>query len=259
VKRDAQGVLLLLVGGTLLKIGLLGTYVRYVKPGLLPLLLVAGAALVTVGLATLWPAVRAAWTAPAVRPRAAGHDHAGGHNHTGGHDHAGGHDHEEPRVGWLLLVPTLTLLLFAPPALGAFQADRNGTALSSAAGSDFVPLPDGDPVRLSLMEYASRAVFDSGRSLAGRRVLVSGFVIVRPGAEPYLARLVVTCCAADARPIKVGLDGPVPPELGGDEWIEVEGTYTERSDRDEVNGEVIPYLQVVATRGIPAPEQQYES
>jgi uncharacterized repeat protein (TIGR03943 family) len=241
VKRDAQGVLLLLVGGTLLKIGLLGTYVRYVKPGLLPLLLVAGAALVAVGGATLWQVVRTGWTVPAV------------------HAQAAGHDHEEPRVGWLLLVPTLTLLLFAPPALGSFQADRNGTALSSVAESDFVALPDGDPVRLSLMEYASRAVFDSGRSLAGRRVVVSGFVIVRPGAQPYLARLVVTCCAADARPIKVGLDGPVPPELAADEWIEVEGTYTERSDRDEVNGEVIPYLRVASTRGIPAPEQQYES
>jgi uncharacterized repeat protein (TIGR03943 family) len=235
VKRDAQGVLLLLVGGTVLKIGLLGTYVRYVKPGLLPLLLIAGIALMTVGGATLWQVVRA------------------------GHGPAGGHDHEEPRVAWLLLVPTLTLLLFAPPALGAFQADRNGTALSSRSESDFVPLPDGDPVRLSLMEYASRAVFDTGRSLAGRRVVVSGFVIVRPGAQPYLARLVVTCCAADARPIKVGLDGQVPPELAAEEWIEVEGTYTERSDRDEVNGEVIPYLQVVSTRGIPAPEQQYES
>jgi uncharacterized repeat protein (TIGR03943 family) len=247
VKRDAQGVLLLLLGGTLLKIGLLGTYVRYVKPGLLPLLLVAGGALVVVGGATLWSVVRAGWAMPAVRARAKGHGPADGH------------DHEEPRVGWLLLVPTLTLLLFAPPALGAFQADRNGTALSSVADSDFVPLPDGDPVRLSLMEYASRAVFDSGRSLAGRRVVVSGFVIVRPGAQPYLARLVVTCCAADARPIKVGLDGPVPPELAADAWIEVEGTYTDRSDRDEVNGEVIPYLRVVSTRGIPAPEQQYES
>jgi uncharacterized repeat protein (TIGR03943 family) len=244
VKRDAQGVLLLLVGGTLLKISLLGTYVRYVKPGLLPLLLVAGAALVAVGGATLWRVVRAARTASTAKRT--------GRAQTG-------HDHEETRVGWLLLVPTLGLLLFAPPALGAFQAGRNGTALSSAAESDFVPLPDGDPVRLSLMEYASRAVFDTGRSMAGRRVVVSGFVIVRPGAQPYLARLVVTCCAADARPIKVGLDGQVPPDLAADEWIEVEGTYTQRSDRDEVNGEAIPYLQVVSTRSISAPEQQYES
>jgi uncharacterized repeat protein (TIGR03943 family) len=250
VKRDAQGVLLLLVGATLLKIGVLGTYVRYVKPTLLPLLLVAGAALVAVGGATLWQVVRAARAAPVTAKRT-------GRGH--GHRHAAGHDHEEPRVGWLLLVPTLTLLLFAPPALGAFQADRNGTALSSVAGSDFAPLPAGDPVRLSLMDYAARAVFDTGRSLAGRRVVVSGFVIVRPDAQPYLARLVVTCCAADARPIKVGLDGPVPSDLAADAWIEVEGTYTERSDRDEVNGDVIPYLRVVSTRDIPAPEQQYES
>jgi len=239
VKRDAQAVLLLLVGGTLLKIGLLGTYVRYVKPGLLPLLLAGGIALVAVAGATLWSHVGAAGRAE--------------RSH-------GDHDaHGESRVGWLLLVPTLALLLFAPPALGSFQADRNGTALSSQAESDFVPLPDGDPVRLSLLEYASRAVFDEGRSLAGRRVVLSGFVILRPGAQPYLARMVVSCCAADARPIKVGLDGSLPPELSADEWVEVEGSFTERADRDEVNGEVIPYIRVTVARDIAAPEQQYES
>jgi uncharacterized repeat protein (TIGR03943 family) len=233
MKREAQAVLLLLVGGTLLKISVLGTYVRYVKPGLLPLLLAAGTALVAVAAATLWSLLRA----PKRRD----------------------HGHGESRVGWLLLVPTLALLLFAPPALGSYQADRSGTALSAQAESDFVPLPEGDPVRLSLMEYASRAVFEQGRSLAGRRVVLSGFVIDRPGAQPYLARLIVTCCAADARPIKVGLDGNLPPGLAADAWIEVEGTYTDRADRDEVNGEVIPYIHVTVTRPISAPEQQYES
>ena len=83
----------------------------------------------------------------------------------------------ESRVGWLLLVPALALLLFSPPALGSFQANRNGTALSAASGSDFAPLPPGDPVRLTLLDYAARAVFDHGRSLSGRDVQLTGFVI----------------------------------------------------------------------------------
>jgi uncharacterized repeat protein (TIGR03943 family) len=237
MRRDAQAVLLLLIGGTLLKISFTGTYVRYVKPGALPLLLVGGAALVAVSVVTLWQTIRTPSPEPAPDV----------------------HGHGEPRVGWLLLLPALALLMFAPPAIGSFQASRNGTALGSQAQSDFAPLPEGDPVRISVLDYASRAVFDQGRSLTGRRVMLSGFVIPGPNGESYLARMMVQCCAADARPIKVGLIGEVPTAVAPDQWIEVVGTYTERSDRDAVNGETIPYLQVASSTVISAPGQQYES
>ena len=118
MRRDAQAVLLLLVGGTLLKISLAGTYVRYVKAGQLPLLLAAGVVLVAVAVVTLIAELRARSTVD---------DHA-----ADDHDH----HHGESRVGWLLVVPALALLLFAPPAVGAFQANRNGTALSAQADTD---------------------------------------------------------------------------------------------------------------------------
>ena len=169
MRRDAQAVLLLLVGGTLLKISFTGTYVRYVKPGALPLLLLAGAALVLVAGVTLWQAIRLPKQDPVDDP----------------------HGHDESRVSWLLLLPTLALLLFAPPAIGSFQASRNGTALGSQASSDFAPLPEGDPVRISVLDYASRAVFDQGRSLGDRRVTLSGFLIAGPNGESYLARMIV--------------------------------------------------------------------
>ena len=267
MRKDAQAILLLLVGGTLLKISFAGTYVRYVKPGLLPLLVIAGAVLVTVALATLWQVVRRPLrilvTGGGAHARA-GSRFAKADSDLADEAEADGefrdaHGHQEPRVGWLLLIPALALLLFAPPALGSYQASRNGTALSSRAESDFAPLPEGDPVRVSMLEYASRAVFDQGRSLAGRRVMVTGFIIAGPDGQPYLARLVVACCAADARPIKIGLAGDVPADLVADKWIEVVGTYSDRTDRDAVNEDVIPYIQVAETREIPAPEQQYES
>ncbi len=305
MKKDAQAVLLLLVGGTLLKISIAGTYVRYVKASQLPLLIIAGSALVIVGLITLWQVVRtpAARTPAAQGPATrtpelvvaatsaagaaeaepidtgvtavvdrdaadvapAGHDHAS-HSHAGhsrvGDDHAAddhaGHDHGG-RVGWLLLLPALALLMFAPPSLGAFQASRNGTALRAQESSDFAPLPAGDPVRVSLLDYASRAVFDRGQSLAQRQVTMSGFIIAGPDGQPYLARMVVNCCAADARPVKIGLTGDVPARLAPDTWIEVVGNYLERTDRDPVNGEVIPYIQVISSHDVTAPESQYES
>jgi len=271
MRKDAQAVLLLLVGGTLLKISFAGTYVRYVKPGLLPLLLIAGFVLIAVAGVSLSQVIRTPKQVPvgtATEHEASHRADEGGHradqaSHRADADGAdaddGGHGHQEPRVGWLLLVPALALLLFAPPALGSYQASRNGTALSSQVNSDFAPLPDGDPVRISVLDYASRAVFDQGRSLAGRRVMLSGFVIAGPDGQPYLARMIVSCCAADARPIKVGLAGDVPPNLVPDQWIEVEGSYTDRADRDPVNEDVIPFVQVAAVRTIAAPERQYES
>jgi uncharacterized repeat protein (TIGR03943 family) len=242
MRRDAQAVLLLLVGGTLLKISLAGTYVRYVKAGQLPLLLAAGVVLVAVAVVTLLAELRARSTVPTVSTV---------------DDH--GHHHGESRVGWLLVVPALALLLFAPPAVGAFQANRNGTALSAQANSDYPPLPAGDPVRISLLDYAGRAVFDHGKSLTGRTVQLTGFIIPGAAGHPYLARMVVGCCAADARPVKVGLTGDVPDGLQQEQWVQITGTWLDQADRDAVNNELIPYVSVSSLERIAAPDQQYES
>lgn len=384
MRKDAQAVLLLLIGGTLLKISFTGTYVRYVKPGQLPLLLIAGVVLIVIAGVTLWQVIRApkqlaaptadenladepsgfenlaapgavlaapraieaaprALDAPAklsalrapidedrpvslsaLRAPSAGSpvvvSPPSGAMSSGEEptvfvrldalpagpevtyreftpgelvavpmshleataraaqarlaavltplpepeepeeeDPGHGHVHGEPRIAWLLLLPALALLLFAPPALGSYQATRNGTALSAQADSDFPPLAAGDPIRISMLDYAGRAVFDRGTSLRGRRITLSGFIISGPNGEPYLARMIVTCCAADARPVKVGLAGDLPSTLKPDQWIEIEGTYVDRADKDPVNAELVPYIQVTSVRDITAPEEQYES
>jgi uncharacterized repeat protein (TIGR03943 family) len=303
MRRDTQAVLLLLVGATLLKVAIAGTYVRYVKPAHLPLLVITGIVLVVVAGVALW---RQLGEAARAKAQSAVEDEveqvglyggvrapSGAHRVVAGRDRAeaagraaaahegqddgmaqdedleqevepaeaepSGHQHENSRVGWLLLVPALALLLFSPPALGSFQANRNGTALSAASGSDFAALPPGDPVRITMLDYAARAVFDRGRSLSGRDVQLTGFVIAGARGTPYLARLVVGCCAADARPIKVGLTGDLPGILAPDQWVEVVGRFTEQTDRDPVNGEIIPYLHVVSVRDISAPNEPYET
>jgi uncharacterized repeat protein (TIGR03943 family) len=276
VRKDAQAVLLLLVGATLIKISVTGGYVRYVRASQLPLLVAGGAVLVVVGLICLWLELRG----PVGRHTAAASRHATatgglldqpreGYSGVVGQSGLEGPDgptedgdtsaEAHPRVAWLLLFPALALLLLAPPPVGAFQASRAGTALSMRGSPDFEPLPEGDPVRLTVRDYASRAVHDGGRSLLNRRVMLSGFVIAGPGGQPYLARMLVACCAADARPVKVGLSGDVPASLNPDEWVELVGLYIDRADRDPVNGELIPYIQVVSLRDIHPPNQQYES
>jgi uncharacterized repeat protein (TIGR03943 family) len=236
VNRQAQAVVLLLVGGAILRASFTDLYLRYVKEGLRPFLIVAGILLVAAAAATLWLELRPG--------RRADHDHDG-------------HSHREPVVAWLLVLPVFALLLVAPPALGSYAANRSGTALQET--SDFPPLPAGDPVKVGLIDYATRAVYDEGKSLAGRRVQLTGFVMVGHDGAPYLARMMLSCCAADARPVKIGLDGQVPTGLAADTWLEVVGTYSPRSTKDDLNDGVIPYIEVAEYRRIDAPTNQYES
>ncbi|WP_040480203.1 TIGR03943 family putative permease subunit [Longispora albida] len=235
MRKATHSVILLLVGGALLKISIDGTYVRYVKEGMLPLLYVAGGVLVTVAVLSLVAVYR------------------------GKREESHEHEHSFD-AAWLLLLPLLAVLLVAPPALGGFSAARSGSALGTAPEkAEFPPLPAGDPVRLSVLDYASRSVFDSGKTLGDRRLKLSGFLMTAPDGGLYLARMRITCCAADGRPVKVGLTGQVPGGLKADQWVEVTGKYSTRSGKDQINDETIPYFQVETLTQIAAPKKPYES
>jgi uncharacterized repeat protein (TIGR03943 family) len=243
VNRETQGFVLLLLGGAVLRAGLTDVYLRYVKAGLRPLLLVAGVVLIVAALATFWYELQ--------RNRARrreGHDE---HEH----DNGDGQAHHEPRIAWLLVLPVLVLILVAPPALGSYAAGRTGTALQPGL---IVATPTaGDPAPMSLLNYATLAVYEHGRPFGNRRVKITGFITVGPHGAPYLTRMILTCCAADAQPIKVGLSGQVPPTLKPDAWLDVIGTYTDKQITDNVNGGPIPFIQVSQVTPIQAPHDPY--
>ncbi|MGW5636012.1 TIGR03943 family putative permease subunit, partial [Streptomyces sp. NPDC003832] len=164
-------------------------------------------------------------------------------------------DHE-PRISWLLALPLLALILVAPPALGSYSAVRAGTALQKPYG--YAELPTSDPVPLALTDYAGRAVYEHGRSLDGRRVRITGFVALAPSGTPYLVRMTLNCCAADAQPVKIALTGEVPPVLRPDTWLRVTGTYTPRTMKDPVNGAPVPYLKVTEAVPVKPPSDPYD-
>ncbi|MEV6113702.1 TIGR03943 family protein [Streptomyces sp. NPDC052109] len=242
MNRQSQAAVLFLLGAALLHAGSTDLYLRYVKAGLRPLLLASGAVLVAAALATVWYERR--------RARAAHAEHA--HAEHAHPDHA----HPEPRISWLLLLPLLALILIAPPALGSYSALRSGTALQKPYALG--PLPGGDPVPLSVVDYASRAAYDHGRSLHGRPVRVTGFLALDRSGAPYLVRMALNCCAADAQPVKIALTGDLPPVLRPDAWLEVTGTYTPRLTHDPVNNGPIPYLKVTSTKPVPVPHDPYD-
>ncbi|MCX5137234.1 TIGR03943 family putative permease subunit [Streptomyces sp. NPDC060011] len=242
MNRQAQAAVLFLVGAAVLHAGATDLYLRYVKAGLRPLLLAAGVVLIVTALATVGYEVRERRTASGTSGSAGGDGHA--------------HPHREPRISWLLVLPLLALILVAPPALGSYSAMRTGTALQAPFG--YPALPAGDPVPLGLVDYAGRAAYGHGHTLGDRRVRITGFVALDHAGTPYLVRMALNCCAADAQPVKIGLSGRIPPVLQPDAWLEVTGTYSGRRTKDPVNGGIIPFLDVSTARPVPAPRDPYD-
>ncbi|GGU29832.1 TIGR03943 family protein [Streptomyces violascens] len=203
MKKMLPAVLLGLVGCALLRISLLSDlYLRYVKEGLRPLLIASGVVLVVLGFLA------------ALRTREPhGHD-------KDGHGHA--HSAAGPKTAWLLALPAVMLLLFAPPALGSYTVARDGSG-AVARRTTFAPLPKLSPLPLSLSDFTSRAVWDEKGSLKGRTVRLTGFVAPGNATAWQLSRVVVSCCAADARVLKVEVHGIVAPPA--DSWVTVTGTW----------------------------------
>ncbi|MFD5736226.1 TIGR03943 family putative permease subunit [Streptomyces sioyaensis] len=249
MNRQAQAAMLFLIGVAVLHAGFTDLYLRYVKAGLRPLLLAAGIILIITALATIWYELR--------RPRAT-QDKPQKHQPEREHHDADlhGHAHREPRVSWLLVLPLFALILVAPPALGSYSAMHTGTALQRPWG--FPALPSRDPLPLNMTDYAGRAVYDHGRHLDGRRIKITGFVALDRGGAPYLVRMALNCCAADAQPVKIGLTGQIPPVLQPDTWLQVTGTYTRKRTTDPVNGGVIPFINISHATPVPTPHDPYD-
>ena len=281
MRRETQNILLLLLGGALLKIALTGDYLRYVKASQQPWLLTAGVVMVALAAAAITHDIRTAHTSaveradgnvapvataagkpvavagdpvpPSVDPPPRAEAAVPAH---------GDHEHGHARSAWLLLLPVLAILLVAPPALGADSVARAGNRApappSSADGDnlvDFPPLPRASPFDDTLSDFTARAGWDRAHSLIGRPVRLTGFV-VHEGADTYLARLVIACCAADAFPVKVKVTGGEVESLANDTWLQatvllVPGSSTEAN-------EWTPSATVTALRRLAEPRDAYE-
>jgi uncharacterized repeat protein (TIGR03943 family) len=254
VKRNLQALVLLLTGAGMLQISLLtNLYLRYVQHGLRPLLIVSGVLLILLGFVG---AVRDGL--PFNRRRAA-EERAHTHTHTHDHDHT--HEHGTgPRIAWLLCVPALSLLLFAPPALGSYTASRDYAPLSSATADAgrYSRLPGTGTgtgaIALSVIEFSSRAVWDTGRSLEGRTVRLTGFVTPGDNGTWYLTRLIVWCCAADAQIVKVQVYGADSPPANA--WVTITGTWHPIGRVGTVSAS--PALNAATVRRIPTPSDPYK-
>jgi uncharacterized repeat protein (TIGR03943 family) len=232
VRRETQNVLLVLLGGALLKIGLNGDYLRYVKPVQHPWVLAGGAVMVALGAVAILRDVRTRGQA------------VDSHGH-----------HHLARSAWLLMLPVLAVFLVAPPALGSDSVARTEARAPAQSDAAFPPLPPGDVVPLSLTDLVTRAGWDARGSLNGRTVQVTGFVTHSRGSI-LLARMVITCCAADAYPLTVRLAGAATAGFADDTWLRVTGKVVPgtatRANR------YTPEFEVASVQRIDQPADPYE-
>ncbi|MDQ1250122.1 MAG: hypothetical protein QG597_4501 [Actinomycetota bacterium] len=244
MKREVQGILLILVGGAIARIVLSGSYINYVKAGMKPYLLASAVVLVGLGVMALIDALR-------------GHGDDGpddGFHAAAEHEAVLTHEHGTMRTAWLLLLPVAAIFLIAPGPLGAYTAAREAASVQAPREGELMPpLPPGDPVPLDLDSYAIRAVWDDGRTLVDRRVELIGFVT--PTADGWqLTRLSLACCAADTVPTKVQPVGEVPP-YPANTWVAVTGTYAPGGGTD--SPAAVPWVTVDTVIPIPAPADPY--
>jgi uncharacterized repeat protein (TIGR03943 family) len=236
VRRETQNVLLVLLGGALLKISFTGAYLRYVRPQHQWLLILAGAVMLALAAVSIVREIRA---------RGLLSD-----------------EHAHPAHGaWLLLLPVLAVFLVGPPALGADTVQRAAdapprTTTTATDGTVLYPaLPQAAVVPLQLSEFTERAAWDSGHSLNDRAIRLTGFV-VHEGRNTYIARIAIACCAADAYPVKIKLVGGDLSRFADDKWIEAivelrPGTATKANN-------FIPTANVRDVRPVLEPEDSYE-
>jgi uncharacterized repeat protein (TIGR03943 family) len=240
------GTLTALVGLLTLRLTIDGTFTRYVRPVMQPWLLIAGAALLVLGVIALVMSLRGRDD-----ELDDGHDAGEAHEAHAAQVRHSGHGGHGVGVGWLLLAPVVTLLLVAPPSLGSFGVDRSPPIRVTPGKTQLPPLDSSSgPVPITLLEYTERAFDHDGDSLQGVTIELTGFVASEGSGEFNLARYQIACCAADAAAAVVHVVGvaSTPPR---DQWVTVTGTYSSGTPE-------VPELAATSLQEIAAPDDPYE-
>jgi uncharacterized repeat protein (TIGR03943 family) len=234
--RETENAVLLLIGICTAIITVTGAYTRYVKPSLLPWLTVSAILLITLALVAIVRDIRRG---------------SGDGLHVDHHAHRAG-------ITWLLVLPIALLGFVVPPAITPQAAGPSVVEVSNdVLRRPYPPLPDERAPTLSLPEVLTRLKYDSANTLDGRLITVTGFTMKENGSTS-LARVVMLCCAADARLERMRLGGPAATQIAAyaeNTWLTVEGKIP-AGQRDS-SGRTIPTMEVIRQSRIDAPENPY--
>ncbi|MFN3003633.1 TIGR03943 family putative permease subunit [Mycolicibacterium wolinskyi] len=230
MSRETENALLLLIGVSTAIIAATGAYTRYVKPSLLPYLVVTAVLLIALALAAIVRDIRG---------------------------HADSHDHQHrPGVAWLLLIPIALLAFVVPPAIRPDAASVTEVS-TDVLRRPFPPLPDGAAPEVSLPDVLIRVAQDTAGTLDDRTITVTGFTM-RDGDRTDLARVVIICCAADAQLARIRLSGPAAADVASypeNTWVRVEGKVP--AGQSDSGGRTIPTMTVQRVSRTDPPPHPY--
>lgn len=181
-----------------------------------------------------------------------------------GHDHDhGGHDHEQPT--WIETgvhaIPLLLFVAVGPTALGSHTLSESGqldatrfvtaapiepTIVDGYHRTDLLALRHDPFLDETKVEIIARLGELAEQTTRKRRNAPA------PVPKPVLFRHVISCCAADGRPIYAWLKDTPPTDLPLDAWVKVRGTVDKRE-----TGGVIPVITADSIEAIPQPGDVY--
>ena len=289
---ETQSIIVTLLGGLLISITVSGRFTSYVRPGFKGLLLIAGAILVVVGIVSLGLAVRADMKAGKQdEPGAEGHD-AHGHDHSTSKASwlilapvlvlllvappALGADAVARNAGSQGLAGYDVAAASAPAAPAQTDVGgkdgttgvRGGYAFTDGSGSvydssggrrtmHFDPLSGTDP-QLTMKDFVLRSLYDADRSLdSGTPVTVTGFLA--PAGDGFdsgytIARMAISCCAADANPLQLHVDGDMP--MPSNTWVQA--VVVNVPNTGTLDNGYVPSVTVQSMQTIDQPDDPYE-
>lgn len=132
------------------------------------------------------------------------------------------------------------------------EIDVSSNSLTSLS---FLPRPEDR----KLIDWVRALNMDPEPSkYIGQKVKLNGFIIIDETISSdhfYIAKFMISCCAADARPLAMLVKYDSSKlQIGNDMWIELEGTFIE----EDINGQRTAVINANNIKEIPIPENPYE-
>jgi len=138
--------------------------------------------------------------------------------------------------------------------------DGSGSAEDSSGSRrtmHFPPLAEGANPPVGMKDFILRALYDVDNSVQNTPVTVTGFIA--PPGQGYpagytIARMVISCCAADANPMQLHVDGSAP--LPANTWVDAVISLVPNTATMD-NG-YVPTVTVTSLAPVQQPEDPYE-
>jgi uncharacterized repeat protein (TIGR03943 family) len=119
------------------------------------------------------------------------------------------------------------------------------------------PALEGTNPSVTIKDFVLRALYDADNSVQDTPVTVTGFIA--PAGEGYtdgytIARMVISCCAADANPMQLHVAGD--PPFPDNTWVDAVVTVV--ADTATLDNGYVPTVTLTTATTVGQPDDPYE-